>query len=52
VREAAITQMIADGETQAPCPRPALIVLGSSDVPDMLRLTQQTNPGSFGPRAR
>ena len=50
VREAPIIQMIADAETPAPAEDLAHIVLGPSDVPDMLRLTQQTNPGPFGPR--
>jgi predicted GNAT family acetyltransferase len=50
VREAPIIQMIADAETPAPAERPAPIVLGSSDVPEMLRLAEQTNPGPFGPR--
>jgi len=50
VREAPIIQMVADAETPAPAVGPAPIVLGSGDVPDMLRLTQQTNPGPFGPR--
>jgi predicted GNAT family acetyltransferase len=50
VQEAPIIQMIADGKTPAPSDGAAPIVLGPSDVPDMLRLTQQTNPGPFGPR--
>jgi ribosomal protein S18 acetylase RimI-like enzyme len=29
---------------------PELIVLGEPDVPDMLALTEQTEPGPFGPR--
>jgi ribosomal protein S18 acetylase RimI-like enzyme len=50
VREAPIIQMVADGETPAPPEGRAPTVLGPSDVPEMLRLTQQTNPGPFGPR--
>ena len=50
VREAPIIQMIADGKTPAPSEGPAPIVLGPSDVPEMLRLAEQTNPGPFGPR--
>jgi predicted GNAT family acetyltransferase len=50
VREAPVIQMIADGKTPAPPEDPAPIVLGSSDVPEMLRLAEQTNPGPFGPR--
>ena len=51
VREAPIIQMIAEG---AAIPQPSAslepIVLGPSDIPEMLQLTQQTNPGPFGPR--
>jgi hypothetical protein len=50
VREAPILQMIADAETPAPAEGLAPIVLGPSDVQDMLRLTQQTNPGPFSSR--
>jgi predicted GNAT family acetyltransferase len=50
VREAPIIQMIADAETPAPAEGLAPIVLGSIDVPEMLRLAEQTNPGPFGPR--
>ena len=50
VREAPIVQMVADAETPPPPEGPAPIVLGASDVPDMLRLAEQTNPGPFGPR--
>jgi predicted GNAT family acetyltransferase len=50
VREAPIIQMIADGETPAPTEGLKPIVLGPSDVPEMMRLAQQTNPGPFGPR--
>ena len=50
VREAPIIQMIADAETPAPVEGLAPIVLGPSDVPEMLRLAEQTNPGPFGPR--
>jgi predicted GNAT family acetyltransferase len=50
VREAPIIQMIADGETPAPSEGLTPIVLGQRDVPEMLRLTEQTNPGPFGPR--
>jgi predicted GNAT family acetyltransferase len=50
VREAPIVQMIADKETPAPSERMTPIVLGSKDVPEMLRLAEQTNPGPFGPR--
>ena len=50
VREAPVVQMIADVGTPAPSEGPAPIVLGPSDVPEMLRLAQQTNPGPFGPR--
>ncbi len=49
VREAPIIQMVADGESPS-LNGPAPIVLGPSDVPEMLRLAQQTNPGPFGPR--
>jgi ribosomal protein S18 acetylase RimI-like enzyme len=50
-REAPILQMIAEGETLAPPVRsPAPIVLGPGDVPEMLRLAQQTNPGPFASR--
>src|SRR4029077_20823029 len=42
--------MIADGRMPTLPEGAAPIVLGPSDVPDMLRLTQQTNPGPFGPR--
>jgi predicted GNAT family acetyltransferase len=47
-REAPIIQMIADGKT--PAERAAPIVLGPSDVPEMQRLAELTNPGPFGPR--
>jgi predicted GNAT family acetyltransferase len=50
VREAPIIQMIADAETPTPPGGPAPIVLGPPDVPEMLRLAEQTNPGPFGPR--
>jgi predicted GNAT family acetyltransferase len=50
VREAPIIQMIADGETPAPSEGLKPIVLGPSDVPEMLSLAEQTNPGPFGPR--
>jgi predicted GNAT family acetyltransferase len=50
VREAPIIQMIADGKTPVPPEGPAPIVLGPSDVPEMLRLAEETNPGPFGPR--
>ena len=50
VSEAPVIQMIADGKTPAPPEGPAPIVLGPSDVPEMLRLAEQTNPGPFGPR--
>ena len=50
VREAPIIQMIADAETPAPAEDLAPIVLGPGDVPEMLRLAEQTNPGPFGPR--
>ena len=52
VREAPIIQMIADGETPAPSHRTTPIVLGPSDVPEMLRLAEQTHPGPFGPRTQ
>jgi predicted GNAT family acetyltransferase len=42
--------MIADGETPAPSEALKPIVLGSSDVPEMLHLAEQTQPGPFGPR--
>jgi predicted GNAT family acetyltransferase len=50
VREAPIVQMVADAETPRPPEGPAPIVLGASDVPEMLRLAEQTNPGPFGRR--
>jgi predicted GNAT family acetyltransferase len=50
VREAPIIQMIADGETPAPSEALKPIVLGPSDVPKMLPLAEQTQPGPFGPR--
>src|SRR5215475_13350481 len=50
VREAPILQMITDGRALAPADGAAPIVLGASDVPEMLRLTEQTQPGPFGPR--
>ena len=50
VREAPIIQMIADAETPVPAEGLAPIVLGPGDVPEMLRLAEQTNPGPFGPR--
>jgi predicted GNAT family acetyltransferase len=50
VREAPILQMIADGKTLALREAAAPVVLGATDVPEMLRLTQDTNPGPFGPR--
>jgi ribosomal protein S18 acetylase RimI-like enzyme len=50
VREAPIIQMVADGETPAPSEGHKPIVLGPSDVPEMMRLAEQTNPGPFGPR--
>ncbi len=50
VREAPILQMVADGVTPPLRRGPAPIVLGASDVPEMLRLTEQTQPGPFGPR--
>jgi hypothetical protein len=43
-REAPIIQMIADGKTPAPAEGLAPTVLGPSDVPEMLRLAEQTNP--------
>jgi predicted GNAT family acetyltransferase len=49
VRAAPVVQMVADRET----PRltgPAPIVLGPGDVPEMLRLALETNPGPFGSR--
>jgi predicted GNAT family acetyltransferase len=49
-REAPIIQMIADGDTPAPSEGLKPIVLGPSDVPEMLSLAEQTNPGPFGPR--
>lgn len=49
VREAPILQMISDRETPAPL-KGAPIALGPSDVPEMMRLAEQTNPGPFGPR--
>jgi predicted GNAT family acetyltransferase len=49
-REAPILQMIVDRKTPAPPEGLAPIVLGPSDVPEMLRLVEQTNPGPFGPR--
>jgi predicted GNAT family acetyltransferase len=50
VREAPIIQMIADAETAPPPEGLAPILLGPGDVPEMLRLAEQTNPGPFGPR--
>jgi predicted GNAT family acetyltransferase len=50
VREASVIQMVADRETPAPSQRATPIVLGPSDVPEMLRLAEQTHPGPFGPR--
>jgi predicted GNAT family acetyltransferase len=50
VREAPIVQMIALAETPLPPQSPEPVVLGRSDVPEMLRLAQQTNPGPFGRR--
>jgi predicted GNAT family acetyltransferase len=52
VREAPIMQMIADSETPALSHDLKPIVLGPSDVPEMLHLTEQTQPGPFGPRTR
>ena len=49
-REAPIIQMIADAETPTPSEGLKPIVLGPSDVPEMLRLAELTNPGPFGPR--
>ena len=49
VREAPIIQMIADAETAPPPEGLAPILLGPGDVPEMLRLAEQTNPGPFGP---
>lgn len=50
VREAPIIQMIGEAETPSLFEDQKPIVLGASDVPEMLRLTEQTNPGPFGPR--
>ncbi len=50
VREAPIIQMIANGETPAPFQPTAPIVLGPSDVAEMVRLAELTNPGPFGAR--
>ena len=50
VREAPIIQMIADPATPTPSQGLAPIVLGPSDVPEMLYLAEQTQPGPFGPR--
>jgi predicted GNAT family acetyltransferase len=49
LREAPIIQMIADAETAPPPEGLAPILLGPGDVPEMLRLAEQTNPGPFGP---
>ncbi len=49
VREAPVAQMVADRET-ALLTGPAPIVLDPSDVPEMMRLALETNPGPFGPR--
>ncbi len=50
VREAPIVQMVADRNTPAPSQHTTPIVLGPSDVPEMLPLTERTKPGPFGPR--
>ena len=50
VQEAPIIQMIADGKYADAAGRRRAYRAGPSDVPEMLRLTQQTNPGPFGPR--
>jgi ribosomal protein S18 acetylase RimI-like enzyme len=41
-------QMVA--ESLQPADEPEAVVLGPSDVPDMLDLTARTRPGPFGPR--
>jgi ribosomal protein S18 acetylase RimI-like enzyme len=50
VREGPVVQMVADGETP-PLTGSAPVVLGPSDIPEMLRLALETNPGPFAPRA-
>jgi predicted GNAT family acetyltransferase len=50
VGEAPLLQMIADGKTPAPSAGAPPITLAPSDVPEMLRLAEQTRPGPFGPR--
>ncbi len=50
VREAPIIQMIAVGEGPALSSIEPPVVLGPADVPEMVRLAKQTNPGPFGPR--
>ncbi len=50
VREAPIIQMVADGEGPALSGIEPPVVLGPGDVPEMLRLAKQTNPGPFGQR--
>jgi ribosomal protein S18 acetylase RimI-like enzyme len=50
VQEAPILQMIAEAETPAQLNGQPPTVLGPSDVPEMLRLVQETTPGPFGPR--
>jgi GNAT superfamily N-acetyltransferase len=50
VREAPIVQMVADRDTPARSQHTTPIVLGPSDVPEMLALAERTKPGPFGPR--
>ncbi|HEY1782191.1 MAG TPA: GNAT family N-acetyltransferase [Roseiarcus sp.] len=52
MREAPIIQMIADGEGPPLSGMEEPVVLGPADVPEMLRLAKQTNPGPFGPRTQ
>jgi predicted GNAT family acetyltransferase len=50
LREAPVIQMIADAEAPPLAEGLTPIVLGPTDVPEMLRLAEQTNPGPFGRR--
>ncbi len=50
VREAPVVQMVALAATPSPSRDPEPVVLGPADVPEMLDLATQTQPGPFGPR--
>ncbi len=49
-RQAPILQMVLNTPIASVRPEPEHVVLGATDVPDMLDLTTRTRPGPFGPR--